>query len=138
MTEYVKEFDIAGKVMIFAGFGFSIASFLPLILPLHLLISPKYSSLGDFGPAGRDIIMAFSVHIGALVIALGIMLIYISRHYSPEIERYLVSCVVIWFVLDSSSSIIYNYGYNVVLNLVYLLAFIGVLTRVKTRNQSRI
>ncbi len=108
---------IAGAVLV------GIITVLPTGMELILLLSATYSDISAFGPAGIDIATAFTIHLCSLVIALGLICIGLSKHYTPELKPYLTWGVLIWFVLDVTSSLYYNYEFNVIPNLIFLSGF---------------
>lgn len=116
-----------GYVMILGGGIFALLSFFPFILNLHLSLSVDYDQLSAFGPAGEDIVMAFGVHIGALVIALGFVMLTLAKHYHPDMKKYLLTGIGIWYVLDCVSSLILGYQLNVIPNTIFLLSFFFVI-----------
>jgi len=120
-----------GWILIAGGLFFAIYSFFSPILQLHLNLSASHASLSEFGPAGKDIVMAFGVHIGSLVIALGFLMLGMSKHYHPDIEPYLIAGVISWYVLDCVSSLILGYEYNVIPNTLFLTGFFIVIRSVR-------
>jgi len=120
-----------------AGYVVSVFAILYILISIfvnpqiYLLLSKTYSVKDGSNPILLNFLRLFSIIIGALLLVIGTLLIALSRQYSNQQYPYLVLGLSLWFVIDSVASLLLNYQYNALLNLLFVLPIGYMLIRLR-------
>ncbi len=109
-------------IMLASGdfFYFSALLFRGFMLDFMLSFSPTYSE-GDLSDSGKSIVLFATSLLGVLMHLIGFLLYALSKSELTEQLKIARIGLIVWFVLDSLSSFIFEFNYNVIFNLGFLV-----------------
>ncbi|MHA2252344.1 MAG: hypothetical protein ACXAD7_18405 [Candidatus Kariarchaeaceae archaeon] len=93
-----------------------------------LIFSPDITS-SDLNQDGLTVLRVMTGIMGTLLWLVGILLIPLSKQYNTESRRWILIGVIAWFLGDSLISLITDFEFNILLNLLLLLPILVVLFR---------
>ncbi len=92
-----------------------------------MALSPEFSS-SSLSDAGKSVGLFYLATLGTLMYLIGFLVWALSKPNFSERRKFSFYGLLIWFVTDSISSLVYGFSLNVISNLIFLIigvAFLG-------------
>ncbi len=130
--KYEKNLLWFGIVILLFGDVLYVGSLLfkSFMISLTMILSPELTA-DQLTPTGESAILFLCGVLGAMMYLVGFLIIALSMKEKEDQIKLIYVALGVWFVFDSFASVILDFGFNVLINLGFLITGIIFLKTIK-------